>query len=105
MNACPVCPAGEMIDERIETWMRKAGEWVLLRGVPARRCDVCGETTFAQEVAERLANIVAPDSKERPTGSYQAPVFDLQKLDRAQPARQANRPGLRQGQQVDILER
>ena len=80
---CPVCRSGELQDERVETWMRKADQWVLLTHVPASRCDACGETTFSQKVAERLADIVAPDSTVTPTGSRWSPEYDMEKLDRA----------------------
>lgn len=84
MNQCPVCRAGELRDERVETWMRKGDQWVLMTGVPATKCDLCGETTFSQTVAERLAEILAPDSTEKPTGSRWSAEYDVEKLDRAQ---------------------
>ena len=93
MNQCPVCRAGELRDERVETWMRKADQWVLLTGVPAMKCDVCGETTSSQKVAERLAEILAPDSPERPTGSRWSPEYDVEKLDRARAAGGASKIG------------
>ena len=83
MNQCPVCRAGERRDERVETWMRKGDQWVLMTGVPATKCDLCGETTFSQTVADRLAEILAPDSAEQPTGSRWSPEYDVEKLDRA----------------------
>ena len=94
MNQCPVCQAGELRDERIKTWMRKADQWVLLTRIPAMKCDVCAETTFSQQVAERLAEILAPDSLERPTGSRRSPEFDLEKLDRMRAAGGASKMGV-----------
>jgi len=61
--------------------MRKGGQWVLVTNVPASTCDVCGETTFGQEIAERLADIIAPDSTEQPTGFRRCPEYDIEKLD------------------------
>jgi YgiT-type zinc finger domain-containing protein len=84
VNQCPVCRTGELQEDRVETWMRKADQWVLLTGVPATKCDVCGETTFSQKVAERLAEVLAPDAPERPTGSRWSPEYDLEKLNAAQ---------------------
>jgi YgiT-type zinc finger domain-containing protein len=83
VNQCPVCGTGELKNERVETWMRNASQWVLFSQVPAMRCDVCGETTFSQAVAERLAEILASGSTERATGSRWSPEFDLEKLDSA----------------------
>lgn len=82
MSECPICRSGELKDERVETWMRKVDQWVLLTRVPAMRCDTCGETTFAREVAERLADILTPDSTDRPTGSRSTPEYDFEKLNR-----------------------
>jgi hypothetical protein len=62
--------------------MRKSDQWVLLTRVPAIKCDTCGETTFSQEVAERLAEVLAPNSTEQPTGSRWSPEYDIEKLDR-----------------------
>ena len=81
MKQCPVCRTGELQHEGVETWMWKADQWVLFTNVPASKCDVCGEITFAQETAERLADIVAPDSTEQPTGFRRCPEYDIEKLD------------------------
>jgi len=61
--------------------MRKADQWVLITNVLATKCDACGETTFSQETAERLADILDPSSSERPTGSRWCPEYDIEKLD------------------------
>jgi hypothetical protein len=63
--------------------MRKAEQWVLFTHVPAIKCETCGETAFSQGVAERLAEILAPDSRDVPTGSRWAPEYDFEKLKRA----------------------
>lgn len=82
MSQCPVCHAGELRRERVETWMRRADQWVLFTGVPAMRCDTCGETTFSQGTAARLSDLLAPDAPEQPTGSRVVPEYDVEELDR-----------------------
>jgi YgiT-type zinc finger domain-containing protein len=90
MNQCPVCRTGELRSERVETWMRKGDQWVLFSKVPAIKCDTCGETTFSEDVAERLAGILAPDSTEQSTGSRRSPEYNLEKMDAVRAA--ASRP-------------
>jgi YgiT-type zinc finger domain-containing protein len=86
VNQCPVCRMGELRREHVETWMRRGDRWVLFTRVPAMRCDTCGETTFSQEVAGRLGNILAANSPDRPTGSRTVPEYDLDELDRLRSA-------------------
>jgi hypothetical protein len=57
------------------------------------KCDVCGETTFGQKVAERLADILAPESTEQPTGSRWSPEYDFEKLERSRTDRGIPRIG------------
>ncbi|MBI2908373.1 MAG: YgiT-type zinc finger protein [Chloroflexi bacterium] len=87
MNRCRICNAGELREGLVETWM-PAGPplagWVLFRNVPATVCDTCGEKTFSQETAERLATILDPASRETPSKFLRAPVFDLALIDAAQ---------------------
>ena len=72
MGQCPVCNEGMLTEQLIETWMRKDGQWILIKQIPATRCDICGETTFTQRVSERLATILAPSSpySQTSTGYY-----------------------------------
>lgn len=81
MNNCPVCRLGNLAPERVETWMHREGRWVLFTGVPALVCDACGETTFEQEVAARLSEVLSPDSDEVPTGARWCPEYNLETLD------------------------
>ena len=93
MSRCPACRSGELHDVDVETWMKKADQWVLLTHVPARKCDTCGETTFSQKVAERLADIVALDSTDRPTGSRWSPEYNLDQVGIERPTGEAPRAG------------
>jgi len=75
MNRCRVCNNGVMEEQLVETWMCRAGKWVLFRNVPATVCNICGERTFSQEVAERLATMLDSGDSEYPTSFDYVPVF------------------------------
>src|SRR3954447_6521646 len=95
MNQCPVCRVGELQAECVETWMKKAGQWVLLKSVPAKKCDSCGDTTFSQEVAKRLSEILAPGSSVVATGSRLYPEYDLRTMDAGRAVVGPSRAGAR----------
>ena len=82
MSKCPVCQDGELRDQSVEQWMRKGEFWVLMRHVPATVCDRCGDVSFTQEVAEKLASLLLPGSKEAPTGAGYYVIYDLNIIDR-----------------------
>ena len=81
MNECPVCHTGQLEETHVETCMQGSGRWLLFRRVPALKCDVCGETTFSQQVSERLAQIAASTPSLRPTSMVFCPVYELEELD------------------------
>lgn len=84
MNTCPTCHNGQLQQQFVETWMpRRDHRWAFFKNVPALVCDLCGQKTFSQEVAERLAIILRPDSGESPTNFVYAVEFDLAVIDRA----------------------
>lgn len=60
----------------IERWMRKDGRWVLLKNVPALKCDVCGETSFSGDVVERIMQILGAGSAVPPTGARYFVEYD-----------------------------
>jgi YgiT-type zinc finger domain-containing protein len=93
VSRCPVCRSGELHDADVETWMKKAGQWVLLTHVPARKCDTCGETTFSQKVAERLADIVDLSSATEPTGSRWFAEYNLDQLGNERPTGESPKAG------------
>jgi len=88
MERCRVCNQGTFREQLIEKWIQQDSRWVLTRGVLASRCDMCGETTFSQEVADRLTRIATPDSGESPTELQWFKVYDLRA-----PTRPANGTG------------
>lgn len=83
MDGCPACNSGALQEQLIETCMRRGERTVILRNVPALVCDVCGERVFSQDVAERLARFVDPNSREVPTSFEWTPAYDLARADAA----------------------
>ena len=85
MATCPVCRQGILEDKLTETWMQKGNRWVLFRNVPAVKCEVCGETTFSQKVAERLAAVLSADSPYVASRLVTCPEYDFAHLGKASP--------------------
>lgn len=83
MNNCQVCASGTLREELVETCLRRGDRWILFRNVPALVCGVCGEKSFSQEVAERLARIIDPANREFPTSYDSVPVYDLVEMNLA----------------------
>lgn len=82
MNQCLACRQGTIVLTAIERWMRKDGRWVLVKHVPALQCDVCGETSFSQDVAERLVQMLAKGSTVSPAGYGSFPEYDYAERER-----------------------
>jgi len=81
MANCSNCQRGSLSDKKIETWVKRGGEWALLRNVPALVCDLCGERLFVHKVAELIAQLSSPTSTDRPTGLAQdLYIYDLDVL-------------------------
>jgi YgiT-type zinc finger domain-containing protein len=97
-----VCRSGTLEEQSVETWMQRGDRWVLFRNVPALVCDICGDRNFAQDVAERLTRMLAPDSGETPTAFEYMPVFDLAAVDRARA--EGSRPVMAVGTEGSNLE-
>lgn len=76
MTQCPVCHDGTLEQQRIETCMRRGERWVVIRGVPAFKCDLCGETTFSQEVSERLVSLLSGEATGRPSDFVTCPLYE-----------------------------
>ena len=84
MARCSICQGGELEEQLIEEWMQRNARWALFRKVPAQVCDLCGERSLSQGVAERLATLVDPRNKQAPTDSLWSPVYDLAVIDQQQ---------------------
>ena len=82
MNECSVCKQGKLEESLVETWMHRGERWVLIRNVPGVVCDTCGDKSFSQEAAERLARLLSRGSSEAPTDLYRAAVFDLEVIEK-----------------------
>jgi len=65
------------VEQAIEKWMPRGNLWVLVRNVPAVQCDMCGETVFSQDIAERLVLIARAETAEVPTSLQTFPVYDF----------------------------
>jgi YgiT-type zinc finger domain-containing protein len=81
MEQCPVCREGTLEDQLVETCLQSGDRWVLFKNVPAIKCDMCGETTFSQDVAERLASLLSQNSSDVPTRFVSCPEYDLARLE------------------------
>src|SRR5262245_60874802 len=82
---CSSCHVGELEETLIEHWLKDAGEWVLLRNVPALQCDTCGATVFPDQTVETIEHALT-EGRHRPTGHLTSPVFDLAQVERERPA-------------------
>lgn len=54
MDACPVCHFDETREDTVEEVFCIGGDYVLVRGIPAKVCIRCGELTFAAETVEQV---------------------------------------------------
>jgi len=78
---CAVCNVGSLEDKVVSTWIQRGDKWSLALKVRALVCDNCGDASFSQETAERLARLRDETTYEVPTGFYNAWVFDLEQMD------------------------
>ena len=65
MNKCTLCSEGQYLDKHIVFSSRRGGRLVVIEGVPALVCDVCGDRIITEDTAreiERIATGTPTDS-------------------------------------------
>ena len=77
MKHCPRCREGRLQDQLIETWEKRASEWILIRNVPSEVCEECGFEAVSQVTAEALQEFVEDDGTARPIETVSAKVYDF----------------------------
>lgn len=82
MEKCKTCEIGDVRDQKVEKWIKRGTEWVLLKNIPALVCDACGERSYTQKVAELMGRIASPQQSVEPTGLDQTPhlIYDLDEM-------------------------
>jgi YgiT-type zinc finger domain-containing protein len=61
LEFCEICHVGELHLHRATYARWHAGRFVVLPGVPAWRCDVCGDTFYDAAALEHLALLLGPE--------------------------------------------
>ncbi len=59
---CVTCHAGSLWPHRATYARWHDGQFVIMPGVPAWRCDFCGETFYDDEALIRLSLLLGPES-------------------------------------------
>jgi len=54
MTACPICHHGELAPSHISVTLERGPLTLVIKGVPARVCNNCGEQYLNEEVSARL---------------------------------------------------
>ena len=65
MNKCPLCSKGQYLNKHIVFSSRRGDQLVVIEGVPALVCDVCGDRIITEDTAreiERIATGTPTDS-------------------------------------------
>jgi len=58
---CEICHAGSLYPHRATYARWHAGHFVVLPGVPAWRCDVCGDTFYDAAALTQLTLLLGPE--------------------------------------------
>ena len=72
---CEVCGTGERRSKLIRYSLSLGDQMVIVENVPATVCSVCGETTLAPDVVERLQNTIRQSGP--PVRVVQTPVYEF----------------------------
>lgn len=51
---CVICKTGDMVDGRTTVTLQRGETTVVIKDVPARVCDNCGEYYLSEELSERV---------------------------------------------------
>lgn len=59
MNKCTLCSEGQYLNKHIVFSSRRSDRLVVIEGVPALVCDVCGDRIITEDTAREIERIVA----------------------------------------------
>ena len=57
MNKCTLCNEGQYLNKHIVFSSRRGGQLVVIEGVPALVCDVCGDRIITEDTAREIERI------------------------------------------------
>ena len=57
MNKCTLCSEGQYLNKHIVFSSRRGDQLVVIEGVPALVCDVCGDRIITEETAREIERI------------------------------------------------
>ena len=57
MNKCTLCSGGQYLDKHIVFSSRRGDQLVVIEGVPALVCDVCGDRIITEETAREIERV------------------------------------------------
>ena len=57
MNKCTLCSEGQYLDKHIVFSSRRGDQLVVIEGVPALVCDVCGDRIITEDTAREIERI------------------------------------------------
>ena len=59
MNKCTLCSEGQYLNKHLVFSSRRGDQLVVIEGVPALVCDVCGDRIIIEDTAREIERIVA----------------------------------------------
>lgn len=57
MNKCTLCSEGQYLDKHIVFSSRRGDQLVVIEGVPALVCDVCGDRIITEDTAREIERV------------------------------------------------
>ena len=57
MNKCTLCSGGQDLDKHIVFSSRRGDQLVVIEGVPALVCDVCGDRIITEDTAREIERV------------------------------------------------
>lgn len=57
MNKCTLCHEGQYLNKHVVFSSRRDGRVVVIEGVPALVCDVCGDRIITEETAREIERV------------------------------------------------
>ncbi len=76
MNKCTLCHKGQYLNEQVVFSSRRGDQLVVVEGVPALVCDVCGDRVITEETAREIER-VATGSPVDSVPLYRFPQLDF----------------------------
>lgn len=76
MNTCTLCHKGQYLNKHVVFSSRRGDRLVVIEGVPALVCDVCGDRVITEETAREIER-VATGSPVDAVPLYRFPQLDF----------------------------